>query len=388
MNSRSPGILKLILFAVATVLISTTLANAQIYCQPSLGDPIRVTDTQGKTGYIDRKGSVVLNPGQLPERVVMASDFSEGLAAVGVNNLGYGADYFSGTTKYGFIDQTGKFVIKPQFDRVLSPFCDGLAFIENGSFQGYIDKSGIVVIDIRIDCYGRDLKEPLRSRCPPRTAGSYHFVGAESEGLTAMSDGKPGLESKYGFADERGWMVIKPRFEPERDHHGFFGYMTKFVEGRAKVKLAGLYGYIDKTGKQVITAKYKTAADFSEGLAFVVTKDGDSGFIDKRGRWAIRPTGWESGGNFKEGLAPVSAKSRSRPEPFWGYIDRRGRIVIKPRFDKAREFRYGVASVYEVSNHDGWWSSRFGVINKTGAYIWKPNSNFPPVRAKRRSSTR
>jgi len=372
---------------VASVLLSVSVASAQRYCSP-IGELRQVVDTEGRSGYIDRKGKVVLAPEQLPELLVYAYDFSDGLAAIAVNDPANArAGYVAGITKFGFIDTTGKFVIEPEFD-ITYTFCSGLAYIEKGAFQGYIDKSGTVVIDLQLDCNVPILKEPLLSRCTRRTA-VHETVGEESEGLTAMSDGKPGRDSKYGFVDGQGRMVIKPRFTPDFDHHGFMWNLGKFVEGRARVKLDGLFGFIDKKGNQVIPAKFTTANNFSEGLAFVVAKNGESGYIDKNGRWAIKPNGWQSGNDFNEGLAPVSVKSSSRPEPFWGYIDRRGKIVIKPRFDKALEFRNGVASVYELTPFENvWWSSRFGLIDRTGKYVWKPNSNFPRSIEKPERSTR
>lgn len=49
------------------------------------------------------------------------------------------------------------------------------------------------------------------------------------------------------------------------------------------------YGFIDKTGKQVIPCIYKASSIyFSEGLVGVETEQG-WGYIDKQGNWAIKP---------------------------------------------------------------------------------------------------
>ena len=45
----------------------------------------------------------------------------------------------------------------------------------------------------------------------------------------------------------------------------------------------GKWGYIDKTGREVIPCKYDSAVNFREGLA-IVYKSGKWGFIDKTGR--------------------------------------------------------------------------------------------------------
>ena len=49
--------------------------------------------------------------------------------------------------KYGFIDKTGKIVIKPQFDKAY-PFHDGLALVIINNKHGFIDKKGKLVISI------------------------------------------------------------------------------------------------------------------------------------------------------------------------------------------------------------------------------------------------
>ena len=60
-----------------------------------------------------------------------------------------------------------------------------------------------------------------------------------------------------------------------------------FAEGYAKVEKDDKYGYIDNNGKLVIDYQYKSALDFSDGLAYV-TKDSDSfEFINNKGKTII-----------------------------------------------------------------------------------------------------
>jgi hypothetical protein len=53
----------------------------------------------------------------------------------------------------------------------------------------------------------------------------------------------------------------------------------------ASVKLNGKYGFIDKTGQEIIPLKYDEAWSFHEGLGGVKL-DGKSGYVDKRGNEA------------------------------------------------------------------------------------------------------
>jgi len=377
---RGFRIRNLIHFAVLLTLCSATANGAQPLC-PSDPGLFQVVDIAGKAAFINPKGEFVLTPSSFPEKTVLVHWFYEGLAAVGVNldNRVTPPAYSGGITKFGYIDLTGKFVIEPQFDYGY-PFCGGLALVSKGEFLGYIDRSGKVVIDLKKDC-NEDLPTGIkRGRCPTRRAGEL-FVDEESEGLIAVSDGRYGFGSKYGFNDTRGRIVIKPRFEPEREPHGSIRSLSKFIEGRAKVKLGGLYGFIDKKGHDVIPARFTRANDFSEGLAFVATQNGEFGYINKHGDWVIRGRNFIDGGNFCQGLAPIAVHSTDskRREPIWGYIDRRGRIIIGPRFDHGDEFRNGVARIYEIRTSDDRWESRFGYIDKAGKYLWKPGSRLTSV---------
>ena len=54
------------------------------------------------------------------------------------------------------------------------------------------------------------------------------------------------------------------------------------------MKKSGKWGYIDKTGKTVISPKYANAGSFSEGLA-AVSAAGKYGYIDKAGKETVAP---------------------------------------------------------------------------------------------------
>jgi hypothetical protein len=91
----------------------------------------------GKWGYIDSTGALKIQP-----QFDGGGPFSEGLAAVGVNE--------NGVTKCGYIDETGDWVIQPQFDNA-RPFSGGVARVGRtdpavgGVVWAYIDKTGKVI---------------------------------------------------------------------------------------------------------------------------------------------------------------------------------------------------------------------------------------------------
>lgn len=72
---------------------------------------------------------------------------------------------------------------------------------------------------------------------------------------------------------------------------------------------------------------------------YPILKDNFYGFIDYRGKTIIKPQ-FHSVGKFSEGLTPV------RLEGTYGYIDKEGTFIISPKFDKALPFCNGLAKVF------------------------------------------
>jgi hypothetical protein len=171
----------------------------------------------GRLGYANRQGDIVIEP-----KFVAQTDlaFREGLKRVRLNP----------GDKDGYIDQTGRVAIPPQFDSA-DDFFEGRAFVRLGTRSGYIDTTGTFL-------------EGQRS-----ARGDY------SEGLATLRIG-----GKVGFVDRSGKVVIEARFDAARS----------FAEGRAAVCLEGLWGFIDRTGTVVIGPQFQRADDFkSESMALV-----------------------------------------------------------------------------------------------------------------------
>ena len=75
--------------------------------------------------------------------------------------------------------------------------------------------------------------------------------------------------------------------------------------------------------------------------------EGTYGYIDEKGRVIVRPQ-YDSAYPFSEGLARTAIQvgwERDLHGFLWGYIDRKGQYVIKPQYDYAYDFKVGVALV-------------------------------------------
>ena len=98
----------------------------------------------GKTGYIDKTGKIVIEP----KFDFLSSIFSEGLADVMIDG------------KVGYINKSGKIIIEPKFDSGFA-FRNNLAIIRLNKKFGFIDKSGKIVIEPKFDNVGNFGEEGL-----------------------------------------------------------------------------------------------------------------------------------------------------------------------------------------------------------------------------------
>ncbi|MFN7853799.1 MAG: WG repeat-containing protein [Dolichospermum sp.] len=182
--------------------------------------------------------------------------------------------------KYGYIDQTGRVVIQPQFEEA-DNFSEGIASVMIDEKWGYIGKSGQFVIPPQFDC-------------------AWDF----SEGLAMVT-----IDNKWGYIAKSGQFVISPQFEEAWD----------FSEGLARVMIDEKWGYINKNGKLIIPPQFDIAADFSESLARVMI-DKIWGYIGKSGQFIIPPQ-FDEAWDFSKGIARVMIDEQER------YIDKKGRFI-------------------------------------------------------------
>lgn len=141
----------------------------------------------------------------------------------------------------------------------------------------------------------------------------------------------------------------------------------RFSEGLKPVENnEGKYGYIDESGKVVISYQFMDAFNFSEGLAVVQVDGGKYGYVNKGGDMVIEPRFWKAL-PFSEGLAAVDlGAGRGYIDGQLGlgagYIDHEGNFVIGPKFLSTYIFHDGVARVTKGSGETA-------LINKKGEEV-------------------
>ena len=273
-------------FKFALILILT--AVLLVGCGKSVVDTdlIPVSNDEGKWGYVDHDGKIVIN-----FQFKSAACFSDGLARVANDDQ-----------KIGYINKEGKFVINATY-KYGTVFSEGLAAV-------VMEDGGPMFINT---------KGEIKFKLP----GDIEEVDEFREDLAVVKNSK-GL---YGFIDKDGKTKITIQFE----------YAESFSDGLALVKQKDKYGYIDKDGKLKINYQFEQAYWFANGLAVAGTNK-SLGYIDKEGNYKINPQ-FEAADNFNNGLAAVKSDKK------FGYIDKDGKMVINPQFKGAMPFKEKIAVV-------------------------------------------
>ncbi|WP_080832423.1 WG repeat-containing protein [Cohnella massiliensis] len=104
---------------------------------------------------------------------------------------------------------------------------------------------------------------------------------------------------------------------------GYFNIIKGYVDG-------GKFGYVSKTGQEVVAPIYSDARGFSEGLAAVRNEEKKWGFIDKKGNRII-PFEYEDVEPFSNGLSWVKKDGK------WGYIDKKGNNVLPFKYAEKKD---------------------------------------------------
>jgi hypothetical protein len=238
--------------------------------------------------------------------------------------------------KWGYIDLSGKFIIKPSYDSVTSFTYDGIAIAANtvnydNNTVYFIDKLGKVV------------------------SGPYNsYIPAFSNGYATVYE--KGKGSK--LINEKGKIVLESKYHLEGVSEG----LVKFYEEKNSVLK---YGYMDLKGKIVIPLKYTLISNFNDGKAWATNDYNKYDLIDKQGKVLA---------SANASLYQLDAKSQLYPYfdeklQKYGYKTLKGNIAISPNFSEAGAFVDGLAVVSVETNQ---YEFKKALIDTKGNYVLKP----------------
>lgn len=276
--------------------------------------------------------------------------------------------------KYQYVNAEGKILINPQFKNA-TLFRNGLALVQSGGDEnkwGFISKEGLYKIPAiykRATTFNEELAWVVPENGAPSVIDvneKIRFTLPEAEEVRIFSEGLAGFrvisdgETKWGFVDTNGKVVINPQFKD----------ISMFSEGLCAVQNDDRqWGYIDKTGKLVISYQFDGLSGGYDGLGlgkFVegktqVKSDKQIGVIDKEGRYVINPQ--------FEDILPDGDLYLIKSNGLYGWCDSDGKILINPQFDLA--LRFGNSDFAPVAMGKKW-----GYINREGKIEINPQFKY------------
>ncbi|RAP76012.1 WG repeat-containing protein [Paenibacillus montanisoli] len=240
--------------------------------------------------------------------------------------------------KWGYIDSKGSMAIPPRFDDA-SDFQDNdLAVVAENRKYGVINASAQYVV-------------------PPK----YDSIGQFSEHRAAVID-----HQGFKLINESGTVLTNRAYPYIADMKGgraVFNDTVKDSSGQDTSK----YGYLDLQGNPVISAQFEEANDFRDNQALVKVKDNEYALIGPDGRKIHTYSPYMVVGPPGDGLLSFVKEAGGKA----GYMDERGNVVIQPAYSTAMPFEDGRAIVNTSEDY----RNNYGVINKQGTYIVKPEYN-------------
>jgi len=232
--------------------------------------------------------------------------------------------------KWGYIDGTGAFIIKPQYESAGD-------FTDNGMAQ--VSEKGDWKL---IDLTGKPIMKSV-----------YMYSGTSTEKETIVNDGS----GKSYMYDKNGRLLFQTDGSIDKTVSGMTAFSRRIDNEKA------LWGYINTEGKVVIEPQYAWAQAFFGDKALVELKEGHFGLIDKEGR-LIREIETKMAKGLSEDVFVYSI-ANAEGRDMYGYMTSDGEILLAAKYSDAKEFVGGMAIV----NTSGDYGSKYGVINKKGEFI-------------------
>ncbi|MCH8904132.1 MAG: WG repeat-containing protein [Bacteroidetes bacterium] len=283
-----------------------------------------------KYGYIDSTGKL-----KVPHKYNTAQPFYKGRAWVNFEN------------KPGSIDKDGNWRFLGEYEYV-SFLNNQRAIVFNGQFYGIVDMEDQTIVPFKY----RSIKEIKK--------GQFY--------MTTMWYG-PDRKDKLGLFDSSGIEIIPPIYDQIRWDHGHGGLF--------QVELNGKYGYIDKSGKEIISPRhgiseikrnifsvrindkigfyksdgeqltkiiYDEVGQFNGAFAYVKINE-KYGFIDENGLEITSIKYDDVGNKFPSVVNENETIVKVTVNGKFGYVNYKGKEVVAPVYDEIGTVREDLVSV-------------------------------------------
>ena len=275
------------------------------------------------------------------------------IGLIGISSVALSACSLTGyydDKKYGIIDTTGTWIIKPKFGWISDPvkgLCTASLSRDDDSLWGIVDLSGRWVIEPKwkgtgglseLDYFGAQDAESglwgiarkdgswqvepyLEANKDFSAIGTFNSHTQRAKAYDAASD-------LWGFIDGSGKWVVKP-FANYISYIGSDGLRGAIKKGDV------LYGLIDIEGNWLLEPKFKLIGAFGKtGYAYAMSAETElGGLIDKQGNWVVEPKFFYIHTPDKSDFIPArECTAEPSGALLWGFIDLSGEWVVEPKY--------------------------------------------------------
>lgn len=207
------------------------------------------------------------------------------------------------TDRYYLINKTGKQVNSKTWEEI-GIFSDGLALVKDNSKWGYIDAQGNKVIDTKFDIASGFTKGAavvklndkfflINKKGEPINNTKYEAAGTPDNGTFPVQKDK-----LIGLIDSKGNTII--------DFKQTYASLLYMSEDRVWASKDGKWGLLDDTGKALTEFIYDGANYFKNGYSVVLLND-KYGLINKAGKFIV-PAEYKSLGSiYKNTILGIKA---------------------------------------------------------------------------------
>lgn len=224
----------------------------------------------------------------------------------------------------GYVNNLGEFVVPCKYDEV-NGYTEGLMLVSTNGKIGYVDTLGRWLIDSIYDdarIFGDGLARVKKD-------GRFFFIdhhGKEEESLN-FDEILTGLNNNRAFVKQNGMTYLidrNGRIIKQVDVDSVRG----FVEGLARFKQNGKYGFLDTNGNVTIPAKYDTISDyFKDGYADFKSS-GKYGVINTCGNIIIKATHNLDAGKIED-YSLLYGRDSIDGNYLMTYYDKEGNVIWK-----------------------------------------------------------
>lgn len=339
------------------IAINATYDEAKKFCEGLAAVGKKNEEGEIEWGYIDKNGKEIVRP-----QYYHAENFEDGFAQVSLSSYGkdgiidkkgneviplsFKSVYLTDgglfklyNDNYALFSKKGKQITEFEYDNI-SENDNGLYSVrkligeDKGLFKnnykyGWINTEGKEVIPIKYDwacdfernvaVVQLDKKYYLINEKGETLPLKYDRVGEVSQGLVRVGNLTSDTTGLIGFIDRKGNEVIPLIYDDVR---------FDFMNGVARVRRNGKWGFIDTTGRAICRFEYESV-DYNGGKYLSVRKDKFEGLINRRGETII-PISYNQIYDEPDEFGMLLARKNG----YWGVIDTNGKVIIPFKYER------------------------------------------------------